>query len=211
MSTQTTSTPAPRALTGLGAVQPWVKNAAEVLAGRVGITGVHGWRATSDYDVGGHPAGLAVDFPATPAQGNALVAYAIANAAPLAIKYVIWQQRIWYPGKGWTAMADRGSPSANHQDHVHVSFTPVPGVGTVSNWLTDGWDNVTGTLTDAWGNLTGAAGQALTPLNPFAGWEPKALKLLYTGTFIAAGSALVIAGAVRLVMPGVSSGVRGLP
>jgi hypothetical protein len=34
---------------------------------------------------------------------------------------VIWQQRINF-GSGWQLMEDRGGVTANHYDHVHVSF-----------------------------------------------------------------------------------------
>ena len=56
------------------------------------------------------------------AQGDAVAAYAIAHAAELKITYVIWRQRIYLIGQsGWRAMADRGSITANHYDHVHIS------------------------------------------------------------------------------------------
>ncbi|WP_425295888.1 hypothetical protein [Nocardia abscessus] len=35
--------------------------------------------------------------------------------------YVIWRQR-YNDGNGWSYLEDRGSPTANHYDHVHVSF-----------------------------------------------------------------------------------------
>jgi uncharacterized protein YraI len=39
------------------------------------------------------------------------------------IMYVIWKQRINHnDGRGWLSMADRGSITQNHYDHVHVSF-----------------------------------------------------------------------------------------
>ena len=34
---------------------------------------------------------------------------------------MIWRQRINL-GEGWRDMADRGSITQNHNDHVHVSF-----------------------------------------------------------------------------------------
>jgi hypothetical protein len=37
---------------------------------------------------------------------------------------VIWSQHIWTvqrSSEGWRAMPDRGSTTANHYDHVHVS------------------------------------------------------------------------------------------
>lgn len=40
------------------------------------------------------------------------------------VKHVIWRQRIWKrseANKGWQKMRDRGGPTANHYDHVHVS------------------------------------------------------------------------------------------
>jgi hypothetical protein len=37
---------------------------------------------------------------------------------------VIYRQHIWTvqrSSEGWRPMSDRGSPTANHMDHVHVS------------------------------------------------------------------------------------------
>ena len=45
-------------------------------------------------------------------------------AAQLGISQVIWRQHIWtvqMAGSGWRSMDDRGSPTANHMDHVHVT------------------------------------------------------------------------------------------
>ncbi|WP_344822705.1 hypothetical protein [Actinocorallia longicatena] len=57
------------------------------------------------------------------AKGNAAAGYAISNWQRLGIKYVIWQQHIWNPSvcKCWRPMADRGSITQNHFDHVHIS------------------------------------------------------------------------------------------
>jgi hypothetical protein len=57
------------------------------------------------------------------AHGDAVAQYAISNASSLGVKYVIWRQRIWdvRSGGGWRAMEDRGSVTANHYDHVHIS------------------------------------------------------------------------------------------
>jgi hypothetical protein len=57
------------------------------------------------------------------AKGDAVAQYVIDNAARFGVEYVIWEQRIFLiGGSGWTAMEDRGSITANHYDHVHVSF-----------------------------------------------------------------------------------------
>jgi hypothetical protein len=53
--------------------------------------------------------------------GDALAACALRNADALGITYVIWRQRINY-GSGWQSMEDRGGATANHMDHVHISF-----------------------------------------------------------------------------------------
>jgi len=70
-----------------------------------------------------HPAGLALDFMtrANVALGRQLADYVVAHRAELHVSYVIYRQRINL-GSGWKAMEDRGSPTANHMDHVHVSF-----------------------------------------------------------------------------------------
>lgn len=85
-----------------------------------GITNIGGLRPG---DWGDHGTGHAVDVMITSSgQGDAVAGYAIANAGRLNIKYVIWQQRIWMPSTGsWKLMADRGSPTQNHMDHVHIS------------------------------------------------------------------------------------------
>lgn len=44
----------------------------------------------------------------------------------LGVMYIIWNQRIWsiyYPELGWRKMANRGSYTANHKDHVHISLS----------------------------------------------------------------------------------------
>jgi hypothetical protein len=112
----------------LGDVKPWVAYAADLLGGRYSIGTILGWgRRPNATD---HDDGLALDFMTTNGQG--LADAARANARALGVTYVIWNQRIWSVGRnseGWRAMPDRGSPTANHQDHVHVSFTASPPPG----------------------------------------------------------------------------------
>ncbi len=69
-----------------------------------------------------HGTGQAIDFMISgKAQGDAIAAYVQAHVGQFNVKYLIWQQRYWAPGEGWSTMADRGSPTANHYDHVHVT------------------------------------------------------------------------------------------
>ncbi len=73
---------------------------------------------------GDHGAGLALDIMCTGSLGDAIAAYVRAHASELGVSYVIWSQHIWTvqrSSEGWRAMSDRGSTTANHYDHVHVS------------------------------------------------------------------------------------------
>lgn len=108
----------------LGPVKPHVRAAAEEVGRRFGVRTVGGF-ASRSY-ASDHPLGLALDFMVSPAQGDALAAYVQANANRLGVTYIIWRQRIWSvdrSGEGWRGMEDRGSATANHMDHVHVSFS----------------------------------------------------------------------------------------
>ncbi len=92
---------------------------------------VGGWRPSDPYP--DHPSGRAVDIMMPNggagedvALGDEIARYYQENAAAYGIYYMIWRQRIWKAGEPvgqWTAMADRGSPTANHMDHVHISVT----------------------------------------------------------------------------------------
>ena len=87
--------------------------------GAAGIT-LGGTRASA-ADPGGHPSGLALDYMvlSNGALGDAIVAYHIAHWDELGVEYIIWQQRMLSsPGGSWTGMENRGSPTANHMDHV---------------------------------------------------------------------------------------------
>ena len=74
---------------------------------------------------GEHASGRAVDFMISDSgTGQAVADWVQAHAAALHVYDVIWQQHIWTPeraSEGWRSMPDRGSPTANHMDHVHVS------------------------------------------------------------------------------------------
>ena len=88
------------------------------------MLGVAGRSNASD-----HPKGRALDFMVDRATGDQLAACALRNREELGVSYVIWRQRI-DTGSGFRPMADRGSPTANHFDHVHVSFEPGAGTGS---------------------------------------------------------------------------------
>ncbi|MEI7058975.1 mucin-2 protein [Nocardioides sp. CCNWLW239] len=81
---------------------------------------VGGWDAHGE-----HTSGKALDFmTGDKALGDAIAAYLQKHAAELNLYDIIWYQRIWTPvraSEGWRSMEDRGSATANHYDHVHVS------------------------------------------------------------------------------------------
>jgi hypothetical protein len=72
-------------------------------------------------DWGDHGTGNAIDIMCDSGSGDAIADFILAHAAEFNVNYVIWKQRIAYPGGGWSFMEDRGSATANHYDHVHVS------------------------------------------------------------------------------------------
>lgn len=112
---------------GYGGVRPHVAAAADHLTGRYpGITSVIGRASRSGAS--DHPAGLALDLMVGRATGDQLAAYVLAHRAQLGVTYVIWRQRINH-GSGWRPMEDRGGITANHYDHVHVSFSASAGSG----------------------------------------------------------------------------------
>ena len=73
---------------------------------------------------GDHPLGKAVDIMISGSAGWDVANFVRANYAALGVTYVIYSQNIWSVergGEGWRPMSDRGSITANHYDHVHVS------------------------------------------------------------------------------------------
>lgn len=182
----------------LGAVKPHVKSAAQDIAAKFGLTTMSGYRAGNSRDPAGHPSGLAIDIPATGAVGDAIASYAVANAAGLGVKYVIWQQRIWYPGKDWAAMAARtGDGDVNHLRHVHISFNPTGPAG-----------GVTGGLLGALPNAAASVVQSVKDLNPLTAWPEQATAVGMKIAAVLAGLGLLLIGATRLVAPAVKGAVN---
>ena len=115
----TTPPPAPPCPTTLDGVKPHAAQVGHHLAGKFGVDDIGG--ATGRGGSGEHPLGLALDFMVDTATGNALAEHVLANRQAFGVTYVIWRQR-YNDGSGWSPMEDRSSPTANHMDHVHVSF-----------------------------------------------------------------------------------------
>lgn len=116
--------------TSLNKLEPYGKAAVlEVRANFPQIKTIYGWRSSSAYS-SDHPNGRATDnmlpdYKNNKALGDALAAYVIANADRLHVTYLIWRQRTYRIARGsWVKMADRGGDTANHMNHVHISFYP---------------------------------------------------------------------------------------
>ncbi len=84
------------------------------------ITSYGGW---SNH--GEHSSGRAIDIMTSDVElGTAIAEFLRAHASELHLYDVIWRQHIWTPvraSEGWRSMPSRGSATANHYDHVHVS------------------------------------------------------------------------------------------
>ena len=85
------------------------------------VTSYGGWRPSSDD----HGAGQAIDIMISSSdEGWEIANWLVANSSTYSVEYIIFEQRIWgswAPGAGFVWMADRGSPTQNHYDHVHVT------------------------------------------------------------------------------------------
>lgn len=114
---------------GRKGLQAWPASVRSRIGAQFAISNIGGYRpgrGRSD-----HHDGLALDVMIKRSQmrkGDAVATWSIKNYKKLNISYVIWKQRIWLPGQGWRKMGNRGSATANHFDHVHISFRPGRGV-----------------------------------------------------------------------------------
>ena len=111
---------------------PHTKKMKVALAKKFGITSFSLFREGDDDGTGhGHNTGMAVDFMvySDSAKGDQLAEYLTKHMDELGIYYIIWKQRfymsqqnIYGPANTWNIMPNRGGVTANHYDHVHVSF-----------------------------------------------------------------------------------------
>jgi len=109
-------------------LQPQAEAFRQEIAAKFGITNIGGYREGDPDD---HGKGLAVDVmvPTSSELGDQVAQYAIDNMDRAGISYIIWKQQfympvdnIYGPANTWNQMPDRGGDTANHYDHVHISF-----------------------------------------------------------------------------------------
>lgn len=109
-------------------LQPQAEAFRQEIAAKFGITNIGGYREGDPED---HGKGLAVDVmvPTNSELGDQVAQYSIDNMDRAGISYIIWKQQfympvnnIYGPANTWNQMPDRGGDTANHNDHVHISF-----------------------------------------------------------------------------------------
>jgi hypothetical protein len=108
-------------------------NGSTIDAGRPSLYEIHdvvcaNWPQITSYGTwrgdGDHGEGRAIDIMTSGATGWAVANFLRANYSAFDIEYIIFAQNIWSverAGEGWRGMSDRGSTTANHYDHVHVT------------------------------------------------------------------------------------------
>lgn len=108
-------------------------NGSSIDAGRPSLYEIHdvvcaNWPQITSYGTwrgdGEHGQGRAIDIMTSGETGWAVANFLRANYSSLGIEYVIYAQHIWSverSGEGWRGMSNRGSTTANHFDHVHVT------------------------------------------------------------------------------------------
>ena len=73
---------------------------------------------------GEHAQGIAVDIMVSGDRGWQVAEFIREHYSDLGVSYLIYSQQIWSverSSEGWRGMEDRGSTTANHYDHVHVT------------------------------------------------------------------------------------------
>ncbi|MBE5500469.1 phage tail protein [Mycobacteroides abscessus] len=114
-----------------------------IIVEKFGVTNILG-RRQDPYPE--HPSGRAMDVMvgSDKAKGDAVKDFAVDNASAIDLKWAIWQQKLWYPGGRSEKMGDRGSPTQNHMDHVHIFSGPGITNGLLGTLKSKGAENAQG-------------------------------------------------------------------
>lgn len=102
-------------LTGARGLTPAATDLAHRIQRRWPVQSISGVRPCDRYRE--HCRGIALDVMVTPAVGDEVAAGLLKDPA---VRYVLWRQQIRYPDGRTRTMADRGSRTGNHFDHVHI-------------------------------------------------------------------------------------------
>lgn len=111
------------------------QNVQSYLRNTLGFGGtIGGYRPPDGFNE--HSSGKASDvMVSSAAEGNALLPNLLRQPG---VEYILWQQKTWYPNGTSKGMEDRGSPTQNHMDHLHVKTYDTggwlpPGITPVNN------------------------------------------------------------------------------
>ncbi len=101
----------------------------QAITARFGELTMSGQRTPDVY--GDHARGLALDVmvpqwntPAGVDRGDAITAWVQSHAAQYRVSYTLWNQHYQAAGGKPVPMEDRGNPTANNRDHVHITVHP---------------------------------------------------------------------------------------
>ena len=118
-----------------GGLTPHATDMKQTIGQMFGVTNIGGYREPDGYNE--HSTGNALDvmIPNSDTEqgkmlGNSITAWALKNAKAIGLTGAIWRQTSYGYGGGFDAngkpMEDRGSPTANHFDHVHLFMNEKP-------------------------------------------------------------------------------------
>jgi hypothetical protein len=82
-------------------------------------------KSPPQFSIPDHATGHAIDVMVggNTALGDAINADVLSQSGRFGVRYTIWQQTEHMPSGAAVFMANRGSPTANHRDHVHISVS----------------------------------------------------------------------------------------
>jgi len=118
-----------------GGLTPHASEIKGVISQMFGISNIGGYREPDGYNE--HSTGNALDVMIPDSQsdkgialGNSVAAWAMKNAKAIGLTGMIWRQTSYGYGSGFDGtgkpMEDRGNPTANHFDHVHMFMNDKP-------------------------------------------------------------------------------------
>jgi hypothetical protein len=108
-------------LTGFGGATPNTEAVWRLVKYRFPAANFWGARAARGT-ASEHPLGRALDINGSPQLMVEINRYLLDHARLYGVKYTILNQTIYFPNGTSRRMANRGNRTANHYDHVHVSF-----------------------------------------------------------------------------------------
>ena len=180
----------------VGAVKPFVQTAADEVGNRFGITTIYGVgsREIANSD---HPKGLALDFMVGNdlVKGDQLAAFMQANWHVYSVQYIIWKQHIWNESRaseGWRQMPDRGSLTANHFDHVHVSFQANGRINMTGGDIGGGGINIPNPVDAVKQTVDGIKG-SIDAINNFGNFISNGQNWIRVGSVVGGGLLVILA------------------